>query len=59
VWRHPTAFYWGGVDFTNPRMPAPKLAVICDAGNESEALAKELQAAIAKAGQTPEPLKPT
>src|SRR4051812_14159168 len=31
-WRHPSAIYWGGVDFTNPRQPQPRIQLICDAG---------------------------
>src|SRR5438445_1543211 len=57
VWRHPTAFYWGGIDFTNPRNPSPRIALICDAGDEAAALARDMQATIDRAGKTPVAMK--
>src|SRR5262249_53332540 len=36
--RHPTALYFAGIDFQAPRGPRPKMAVLCDAGNESAPL---------------------
>src|SRR5207249_4028691 len=46
-----------GIDFTNPRNPIPKIALLCDAGDEAAALAKDLQATIDRAGKTPVPMK--
>ena len=43
VWRHPSAFYFGGVDFTNPNQPKPKMALIVDAGDEARALLQQVQ----------------
>src|SRR5258708_39149523 len=39
LWRHPTAIYFAGIDFN---APAPHAALICNAGNEADALAEEL-----------------
>jgi prepilin-type processing-associated H-X9-DG protein len=50
VWKHPTAFYFGGVDMTNPRSPMPKLALICDAGPDGPALVAQVQKAVASTG---------
>ena len=41
MWRHPTAFYFGGVDFTGPK-PTPRLAVLCDAGPDAPAVRLQL-----------------
>ena len=41
VWRKPTAFAFGGVDWQNELLggePAPKLAFICDAGDQAPML---------------------
>ena len=43
LWKHPSAFYWGGIDFTNPRNPTPRFAILCDAGDEAAALMKDVQ----------------
>src|SRR5256714_9505141 len=57
LWRPPSAFYWGGMDFTDPRHPMPRIAILCDAGDEAAALTKDLQTAIDRAGKTPTPMK--
>jgi prepilin-type processing-associated H-X9-DG protein len=57
VWRHPSAFYFSGIDFTNPQQPTPRMALMCDAGDESAALIKDFQSAIDRAGKTPVPMK--
>ncbi len=56
-WRHPTAIYSTGVDFN---APAPHAALICNAGNEADALAEQLGklAAIMQAGNIPFPVRP-
>ena len=41
MWRHPTAFYFGGVDLAGPR-PVPRLAVMCDAGADAPAVRLQL-----------------
>ena len=56
-WRHPSAFYFGGLDYTNPRDPQPRIAILCDAGDEAAALTKDLQTAIDHAGKTPTPVR--
>ncbi len=52
VFRHPTAIYFAGVSFDNPGGPVPRLAMMCQAGQECEALADKLDAAM-KAGPPP------
>ena len=50
MWRHPTAFYFGGLDLNNPNgPPTPKLALICDAGREGPALADQMKKLLANA----------
>ncbi len=46
LWKYPSAFYFGGMDFTNPREPQPRIAILCDAGNEAEALRNEVQGMV-------------
>ncbi|MEO6436761.1 MAG: hypothetical protein ABIP55_13515, partial [Tepidisphaeraceae bacterium] len=57
MWRHPSAFYFSGIDHTNPRRPMPKMALLCNAADDSPALIKEIQAAIDRAGKTGVPIK--
>jgi prepilin-type processing-associated H-X9-DG protein len=46
MWRHPSAVYFGGVDFTNAEKPLPKLAFLCDAGKDAKALLAIVQKAL-------------
>ena len=46
AWHHPTAFYFGGVDYAGPK-PMPKLALMCDAGPDATALADQLNRLVA------------
>ncbi len=48
AWRHPTAFYYGGIDLAG-NQPLPKLAILCDAGQEGKALAAQVDALLQKA----------
>jgi prepilin-type processing-associated H-X9-DG protein len=48
LWRHPTAFYFGGIEI-GPNGPMPKIALLCDAGTEGAALAAQLQKLVAMA----------
>ena len=32
MWKHPTAFYFGGMEFKGDGPPIPQLALICQAG---------------------------
>ena len=41
--RHPSAIYFMGMDFKNGGGPAPRVGIICQAANESDALFKQLQ----------------
>jgi prepilin-type processing-associated H-X9-DG protein len=58
-WKHPSALYFAGVDLTNPNNPIPKLAIICDAGNEADAIVASLNAAMTKIGVLESPAKIT
>ena len=41
LWKHPAAFYFGGIDWNGPQ-PTPRLALLCDAGTDAPALAERL-----------------
>src|SRR5258705_8275498 len=45
MWRHPSAFYFGGIDPpARPNQPpSPPIALVCDAGAEGKALADQLR----------------
>jgi prepilin-type processing-associated H-X9-DG protein len=49
MWQHPTAFYFGGVDFDGER-PMPKLALICKAGADAQAVHDTVAKLLAGAG---------
>jgi prepilin-type processing-associated H-X9-DG protein len=53
MWRHPTAFYFGGIDVPAGGQPTPKLALLCDAGAEGKALADQFRNLIAQAPGAP------
>jgi prepilin-type processing-associated H-X9-DG protein len=57
MWRHPSALYFGPADMTDPANVHPSLALICDAGGESRALAQKLNELLAKMDPHPVPLK--
>jgi hypothetical protein len=38
AWRHPVAFYFCPIDFTDPRKPAFRFGLLCDAGEDAKAL---------------------
>ena len=56
LWRHPTAIYSSRVDFN---APAPRAAVICDAGNDADGLLEQLAklATIMQGGDFPFPVR--
>src|SRR5258707_3746425 len=56
MWRHPSAFYFGGLDQGPNGEPAPKFALLCDAGADGKALADQLRNVLAQA-QPPFPIK--
>ncbi len=56
MWKHPSAFYFGGLDLTDVNNPIPRMAILCDAGAEAPALSAKLGELVAKAGHTPVPL---
>ncbi|MEI8196489.1 MAG: hypothetical protein WCI73_11320, partial [Phycisphaerae bacterium] len=43
MWKHPVAFYFGPLDWTNPQKPMPRIALICAAGPDAPALAETLK----------------
>jgi prepilin-type processing-associated H-X9-DG protein len=56
LWKHQTAIYFGGVDWTAAQ-PAPRLAVLCDAGADAgdltERISKLLESAPKEQGPLP------
>lgn len=56
MWRHPSAFFFAGVDFTNPNQPMPHAGLLCDAGDESAALEKQVQGLLQNVGNIPVPI---
>jgi hypothetical protein len=48
MWKHPTAVYFGGIDFNGP-VPLPKLAVLCDAGRDAAAMADRIDKLLKEA----------
>ena len=49
LWQHPTAFWFAGVDFSGPE-PMPRLALICQAGPDAQAMHEALEKHLADAG---------
>jgi prepilin-type processing-associated H-X9-DG protein len=49
MWRHPTALYFSGIDFKG-REPMPHIGLICEAGNEVQAIVDRLTALKQKTG---------
>ncbi|MGE5609423.1 MAG: DUF3352 domain-containing protein [Bacillota bacterium] len=49
-WRHPTAFFFAGADFKTGD-PRPKIGLLCQAGNDADALLLQLQAVTTLAGR--------
>ncbi len=55
--KYPTAFYFGGLDLTDPDQPLPKLAILCESGKDVGAtLADQLTKASADAPNRKVPL---
>lgn len=48
LWRHPCAIYFGGIDLTGPQ-PQPKLALLCDAGDDAAALQQQIDQLLTEA----------
>ena len=57
MWRHPTAFYFGGVDFKAAGGPRPKAALMCNAGKEAEGLLKQIDAVAMQLAGSPFPVR--
>ena len=56
MWRHPAAYYFGGIAMNPNGPPAPKFALLCDAGAEGKGLADQLRKLLAQ-GQPPFEIK--
>ena len=56
MWRHPSAFYFRGLDLSNPNRPQPRLTFLCDAGADADALKAKLDLIVKQAGKTPVPI---
>ncbi len=52
MWRHPSAFYFGGIDWSGPS-PIPRIAMLCDAGEEADKLLDAVTQAIQHVPQEP------
>jgi prepilin-type processing-associated H-X9-DG protein len=52
MWRHPSAYYFGGIAMNPNGPPSPKFALLCDAGAEGKGLADQLRKLLAQ-GQPP------
>jgi hypothetical protein len=57
--RHPTAFFFRGVDFTNPDFPMPQGGAVCRAGTDSQALYEQLEALLRQISESKVPLRIT
>jgi prepilin-type processing-associated H-X9-DG protein len=49
--RYPTAIYFGGVELANGAPPMPKIAVLCDAGEDAPSLSQKVAQLLAQAAQ--------
>lgn len=56
MWKHPCAVYLADIDLTGPQ-PAPKGAVLCQAGDDSKALLEQLQKFVEQAHDIPIPIQ--
>jgi prepilin-type processing-associated H-X9-DG protein len=60
LWRHPSAFYFGGIAMgENNERPVPRFALLCDAGDEAPPLVARLKTLIDQAKDIPFPLNAT
>jgi len=55
LWRHPSALYFGGVDFTGAA-PSPHIALLCDAGDEAAPLLARFTELLAQVHPTGVPI---
>lgn len=47
LWRHPTGFYVGPVDMTDRRHPRPRVALLCEAGEDAVLLRRRVNNILA------------
>src|SRR5437016_6036430 len=57
MWKHPSAYYFGGLDFQGQREPMPRFALLCEAGADAPQLLATLQNLAAKAQGAPVPVQ--
>jgi hypothetical protein len=57
LWRHPSAFYFAGVEFAPGRPPTPRMALLCDAGDEAAALLDQVNKILGTMLEAPFPIK--
>ena len=57
LWQHPSALYVASVDFTAPDAPRPRLAILCQAGPDADALLAQLKPIVDAATNSPAPIK--
>jgi hypothetical protein len=53
LWRHPSAFYFGGIVMGENYRPVPRFALLCDAGDEAPQLVARLKTFIDQARDIP------
>ncbi len=59
MWKHPTAVYFQGVEFSRRGDAMPKIEIVCNAGEDAAGLMEQVKGALDKAGPTPMPLDVT
>lgn len=60
LWRHPSAIYVGDVNFENPEGPSVQIALLCQAGDEAQALQDRISGILDRAGgNLPAPVQVT
>jgi len=57
MWRHPSAFFFAGVDLNNPDHPTPHLGLLSQAGSEAAELQTQVQGLLKQAGEPPVPVR--
>lgn len=57
LWQHPSALYVGPTDYKAPGAPRPHVAILCQAGADTDALLGQLTPLVALAQGAPFPIK--
>lgn len=53
VWKHPTAFWFAGLDVSNPRRSIPRLGLMCKAGVDATAISTKVRNLLALNTRSP------